>query len=54
MFYFFTISWLRIQQEKKSVNIKFAKRDLISAHKSHPTPDDFGETLALNGSRCSE
>ena len=37
VFYFSTISWLR--QETKWVNINFERRNLISAQKSHPSPD---------------
>ena len=29
-------------------NINFERRDLTSAEKSHPSPDDFGETFAFN------
>ena len=45
LFYFFIISWLRLQQEIKWVNINFDKRDLTSAQKSHSSPDDFGKTF---------
>ena len=38
-FYFSTISWLRVQQETKWVNINFERRDLTSAEKSRPSPD---------------
>ena len=45
LFYFFIISWLRLQQEIKWVNINFDKKDLTSAQKSHSSPDDFGKTF---------
>ena len=48
VFYFFNISWLRLQQNTKSVNIKFQRRDLTSAKKSHPSSNGFGEIFALN------
>ena len=48
VFYFFTISWQRLQQETMWVNINFERRDLTSAQKSHPSPDDFGETYHLH------
>ena len=43
VFYFSTISWLRLQQETMWVNINFERRDLTLAEKSHPSHDDFGE-----------
>ena len=46
--YISTISWLRRQQEAMWVNINFERRDLTSAQKSHPFPDDFGENFARN------
>ena len=48
MLYFSTISWLRLQQETKWVNINFKRRDAISAQKSYPFPHDFGEIFAFN------
>ena len=30
------------------VNINFERRDLTSVQKSHPSPNDFGETFAFN------
>ena len=30
------------------VNVNFERRDLTSARKSHPSPDDFRETFELN------
>ena len=38
LFYFSTISWLRLQQETVWVNIGFETRDLTSVQKSHPSP----------------
>ena len=46
--YISTISWLRRQQEAMWVNINFERRDLTSAQKRHPFPDDFGENFAWN------
>ena len=34
--------------ENKVGNINFERRDLISARKSHPSPNDFEETFAFN------
>ena len=48
MFCFSTMSWLGLQQETLWVNINFERRDLISAQKSHPSPDDIGEIFAFN------
>ena len=48
VFYFSNDSWLRLQQQKKSANIKFERRDLTSAQKNHPSFDDLGETFAFN------
>ena len=48
VFYFFNISWLRLQQNTKSVNIKLERRDLTAAQKIYPFPDGFGEIFALN------
>ena len=48
MFYFSTMSRLPLQQETKWANINFERGDLLSAQKSHPLPDDIGETLAFN------
>ena len=45
LFYFSTISWLRLQQETVWVNIGFETRDLTSVQKSHPSPDDIEETF---------
>ena len=47
VFYFSTISWLRLQQETMWVNINFERRDLTPANKSHPSSDNFGEPFAL-------
>ena len=44
MFYFPTILWLLLQQEIVWVNINFERRDLTSAQKRHPSPNNFGET----------
>ena len=46
--YFPTISWLRLEQETSWVDIDFEKKDLTSAQKSHPSPQDFGETCVSN------
>ena len=43
--YLSTLSWLRLQQEAKWVNINFERRELTSAKRGYPTPDDFGELL---------
>ena len=43
VFYFSTISWLRLQQETMWVNINFERRGLTLAEKSHPSHDNFGE-----------
>ena len=45
VFYFSTISWLRLQQETMWVNINFERTDLTPANKSHPSSDNFGEPL---------
>ena len=45
VFYFFTISWLRLQQEAMWVNINFERRDLTSTQKSHSVPDDLNVQL---------
>ena len=34
--------------KKKWVDINFERKDLTSAQKSQPTPNDFGETFAFN------
>ena len=48
VFYFSTISWLRLQQEATWVNINFERRDLTSIKKSHSSPNHFGEAFAFN------
>ena len=48
VFYFSTISWLRLQQETMWVNINFERRDLTSVLKVHLSPGDFGETFTFN------
>ena len=48
VFYFFTVSWLRFQQEPMWVNNNFERRELTSAQKSCPSPDDFVEKSFLN------
>ena len=47
VFYFSTISWLRLQQETMWVNVNFERRDLFSVQKSHPFPDDFREAFTF-------
>ena len=46
MFYFSTISWLRLQQETKWVNVNFERRDLTSAQKKSPCPRLLVRTVA--------
>ena len=38
-----------LQQEKKWVHINFDRRDLTSARKSHPSPDNYWETFVFKG-----
>ena len=38
-------AWL--QQEIMPVDINFERRDLTSAQKSHPSPDDLVETFCI-------
>ena len=48
VFYFYNISWLQFQKETVRININFEREDLTSAPKIYPSPNDFGETFALN------
>ena len=41
VFYFSIISWLRLQQETKWVNINIERRNLTSVTKIHPVSDDL-------------
>ena len=45
VFYFSTISWIRLQQETMCVNINFEIRDLTSSQKRHAFPRWFRRNL---------